>query len=163
MALAHTSWRPPDTRSPAVPLLTRPSSRPAVALATLASAATPARLAVGRTGAGVVMLARPRLLPETMGVDSASAAKTGWIVQMLGAREVALGLGTLAALRTRDGRATRTWVLAGVLSDAVDVVAVGAAVTGGRLSKAAGGAVVLTALSATLAGLQALKAAGTDR
>ncbi|MBC7374260.1 MAG: hypothetical protein H7323_09750 [Frankiales bacterium] len=108
------------------------------------------------------MLVRPRLMPQTMGVDSASAAKTSWVVQMLGAREVALGLGTLAALRACDGRAARTWIAAGVLSDAMDVVAVGAAVATGRLSKAVGGAVVLTALGATLAGLKALRSGETD-
>ena len=118
---------------------------------------TPARLALGRTGAGAVMLARPRLMPQTMGVDSASAVKTAWVVQMLGAREVALGLGTLASVRSGDARATRTWVLAGVLSDAADVAAVGAAVLKGRLSKPVGAAVVVTALGAALAGLQALQ------
>lgn len=139
-----------------MPLLTRPSSRRSDLLGRAARAATPARLALGRTGAGAVMVARPRLMPETMGVDSASAAKTGWVVQMLGAREIALGLGTLASLRSRDGRATRTWLLAGVLSDGLDVLAVGGAVAKGRLSKPVGGAVVLTALGATFAGLQAL-------
>ena len=118
---------------------------------------TTARVALGRTGAGAVMLARPRLMPQTMGVDSASAVKTAWVVQMLGAREVALGLGTLTSVRSGDARATRTWVLAGVLSDAADVAAVGAAVLKGRLSKPAGAAVVVTALSAALAGLQALQ------
>ena len=142
-----------------MPLLTRLSTpRPSA----LVASATPARLAVGRTGAGVVMLARPRLMPQTMGVDSASAAKTGWVVQMLGARELALGLGTLAALRSRDSRAARTWVQVGVLCDGLDVLTVGAALAAGRLSKAVGGAVVLTALGAALAGLQALQSDETD-
>lgn len=139
-----------------MPLLTRPSSRRTDVLASLSQAATPARLALGRTGAGAVMVARPRLMPQTMGVDSASAVKTAWVVQMLGAREIALGLGTLAALRSRDTRTARTWLAAGVLSDAVDVLAVGAAVLKGRVSKPVGGAVVLTALGATVAGLNAL-------
>ncbi|MCW2614105.1 MAG: methionine-R-sulfoxide reductase [Frankiales bacterium] len=139
-----------------MPLLVLPSARRADAVATLAAAATPARLALGRTGAGAVMVARPRAMPQLLGVDSASAAKTAWVVQMLGAREIALGLGTLAALRSPDSRVARTWVAAGVLSDALDVLAVGAAVLKGRLSKPAGGAVVLTALGATLAGLNAL-------
>ena len=155
----HLPGAPVTLWSPAVPLLTRPSTpRPG----TLVAAATSARLAAGRTGAGVVMLVRPRLLPQTVGVDSASAAKTSWVVQMLGAREVALGLGTLVSLRSCDARAARTWVAAGVLSDAVDVVAVGAAVATGRLSKAFGGVVVLTALGATLAGLRTLRSGETD-
>lgn len=153
-----------------------PRSRGPLSRTALTGLATPARLAAGRTGAGVVMLARPRLMPQTMGVDSASATKTAWVVQMLGAREVALGLGTLASLRagrlrsggpgaTRLGAgelgATRTWVAAGVVCDALDVLAVGAAVLSGRLSRPAGGAVVVTALAATLGGLQTLR--GSDR
>ncbi len=142
-----------------MPLLTRTSTpRPSTVLA----AATPARLAVGRTGAGVVMLARPRLVPQTMGVDSASAAKTGWVMQMLGAREVALGLGTLAALRSRDSRAARTWVQVGVLCDGIDALAIGTAIARGRVSKAIGGAVVLTSIGATLAGLHALQSDESD-
>ena len=137
-----------------MPLLTRPSSRRTAALAALVA---PTRLAVGRTGAGAVMLARPRLMPQTMGMDSASAARTTWVVQMLGAREIALGLGTLASLRSDDRKATRTWLTAGVLSDGIDAVVVGAAVLSGRLSKPVGGAVVLTALAAAAGGLQALR------
>jgi hypothetical protein len=40
----------------------------------------------------------------------------------LGARDLALGLGALAALRAEDGEA-RAWLAAGALSDALDVVA----------------------------------------
>lgn len=137
-----------------MPLLTRPSTGRTAALGALLA---PARLAAGRTGAGVVMLTRPRLMPQTMGVDSASAAQTAWVVQMLGAREIALGIGTLAALRSGDARATRTWVAAGVVCDGLDALAVGAAVLSGRLSRPIGGAVVLTALAATAGGLQALR------
>ena len=137
-----------------MPLLSRPPSRRKAALAALVA---PTRLAAGRTGAGVVMLARPRLMPQTLGMDSASAARGSWVVQMLGAREIALGLGTLASLRSDDRRATRTWLTAGVLCDGLDAVVVGAAVLSGRLSKPVGGAVVLTALAAAAGGLQTLR------
>ena len=123
---------------------------------------TPARLALGRTGAGAVMLAKPRLLPESLGVDSASATKTGWVVQMLGAREIALGLGTLVTLRSPDRPAARTWVAAGVLSDSADVLAIGAAVLNGRLSRPVGALVVATALTAALSGLHALASHDSD-
>ena len=151
-----------------MPLLTRPSTRSVatvrrLAIATgglcqgLSGAATPARLALGRAGVGTVMVVQPRLMPTLMGVDSASATKTSWVVQMLGAREIALGLGTLVALRSPDSRVARTWVAAGVLSDGVDVLAVGGAVLRGRLSRGSGALVVATALGAALAGLRALK------
>ena len=148
-----------------MPLLTRPRTSPSSeltaslsrALERAAAAATPTRLALSRTGVGGVMLIRPRLLPTALGVDSASAARTAWVVQMLGAREVALGLGTLVALRSPDGRAGRVWVAAGALSDGSDVLTIGVAVLRGRLSRRTGGLVVLSALGAALAGLRALE------
>ncbi len=145
-----------------MPLLTRPAVRRRDRLAALAAVVTPGRLALGRTGAGAVMVVRPRLMPQALGVDSASAVRTAWVVQMLGAREIALGLGTLVALRA-DPRSGRTWVAAGVLCDAVDVLAVGAAVARGRLSRPVGGAVVVTALGACLGGLAALRSGSPDR
>ena len=137
-----------------MPLLIRPSTRRTAALRDLLA---PARLAVGRAGAGAVMLGRPRLMPQAMGVDSAAAAKTAWLVQMLGAREIALGVGTLVALRSGDAPATRTWLAAGVVSDGLDALAVGAAVLSSRLSRPVGGAVVMTALAAAAGGVQALR------
>jgi hypothetical protein len=142
-----------------VPLRTRPSA-PSPARALLAGAAarvTPGQLAMGRAGAGAVMVARPRLVPTALGVDSATSARVSWIVQMLGARELALGLGTLAALRSPDRAASRAWVAAGLLSDAVDALAVGAAVGRGRVTKSAGGAAVAVAAAAVAVGARALK------
>ena len=123
-----------DPEDPVVPLPTRPVVRRRDPLVRLAAAVTPARLALGRTGAGVVMLVRPRLMPQLLGVDPAGIAGTAWVVQMLGAREVALGLGALAALRSDDGAAARSWVAAGALCDALDVLTVGAAVASGRFT-----------------------------
>jgi hypothetical protein len=142
-----------------VPLRTSPSA-PSPAQALLAGAAariTPAHLAMGRAGAGAVMVARPRLMPTAMGVDSATSARVSWVLQMLGARELALGLGTLAALRSPDRVASRVWVAAGVLSDAVDAVAVGAALGRGRVTRAAGGATIAVALAAVAVGARALQ------
>lgn len=116
------------------------------------------RLALGRTGAGASMIVRPRLLPQLMGVDSATATRVGWVVQMLGAREVAVGLGTLAAARTPDRRAARAWIAAGVLCDAVDALAVGGALLRGRVAKGAGAATLAVALGAVAVGLDALQA-----
>jgi hypothetical protein len=147
-----------------VPLRTSPSA-PSPAQALLAGAAarvTPAHLAMGRAGAGAVMVARPRLLPTAMGVDSATSARVSWVIQMLGARELALGLGTLAALRSPDRVASRAWVAAGVLSDAVDALAVGAAVGRGRVTKAGGGAAIAVAAAAVAIGVRALQQDDAD-
>lgn len=115
------------------------------------------RLSIGRAAAGVSMVARPRLLPTSLGVDSAAAARMTWVTQMLGVREIALGLGTLVASRGSDRRAARLWLYAGLLSDAVDALAVGAAVVQGRVSKATGGAVVGIAGAAVATQVMALQ------
>lgn len=118
---------------------------------------SPTPLGLARTGVGVAMLTRPSLVPTALGVDSASAQRMDWAMQMLGAREVSLGLGAVAAGRTArrsgDGRSARVWLAAGLLADAVDAAAVARAVGAGRLSKGTGGALVLIAAAA--AGVQA--------
>jgi hypothetical protein len=76
---------------------------------------------------------------------------------MLGARELALGLGTRVALRRGDSRAARLWVAAGLLSDAVDAVVVSAAVARGRVSSRTGAAVVAVAAGATALGALELR------
>ena len=123
------------------------------------------RLALGRTAAGVTMLTRPTLLPGVLGVDSAAATRMAWSTQMLGAREVALGLGTLVALRkdkdgAGTGRSARLWLLAGLLSDSVDALAVGGAVAKGHVSKVTGSALVAVAAGASYAQIDALRGSG---
>lgn len=110
--------------------------------------ATPAALSSTRAAAGAVMLLAPTVLPRALGADAASARATSWAVQMLGVREVALGLGAVRALRTGRGEAGRPWVAAGLLCDAVDAVAVLAAVGRHRVRPLPGLAVVATAAAA---------------
>ena len=138
-------------------LRTRPENPRPSTLSSLAERVSPAHLALGRAGAGGVMVLRPRALPQALGVDSATAARMGWAVQMLGARELALGLGTLASLRAGDRRASRLWLAGGVLSDAVDALAVGGALASGRLRKGTGGAVLAVALAAVALGARELQ------
>lgn len=114
----------------------------------LLSLLSPSRVALVRTGLGVVMLARPRLVPDVLGADPAVTARSDWAVRMLGAREVALGLGALQACRSGDRRAARPWLLAGVLSDGTDALVLSSALGAGRL----GGTGVRTALVAAAAG-----------
>jgi hypothetical protein len=104
-------------------------------------------LAAGRVGVGVAMLARPRTLPASLGVDSATAARVSWITRMLGAREVALGAGTLLALRRGDsGRdSARDWLLGCAFSDAVDAAAFAGAVARGHARVVPGSAFALVA------------------
>lgn len=117
------------------------------------------RLALGRAAVGTAMVARPALLPRLLGVDSAVASRMAWSTQMLGAREIALGLGTWAALRRGDDRASRLWLLAGVLSDAADALAIGAAAARGTVSKVTGAGMVAIAGAAVYAQADALTVA----
>lgn len=130
---------------------------PRSVVGTIAERVGAEHLALLRTGAGVVMVGRPRTLPQLMGVDSATATRLAWAVQMLGAREITMGLGTLVALRDPGSRAARTWVAAGALTDALDVLAVGGALLRGRVRASSGAAVVVTATAAVVLGLRALQ------
>lgn len=125
---------------------------------------TPARLAQGRAGIGVAMLVQPAALPQRLGVDSAAARRTSWVSSMLGAREVALGLGTLVALRRvqkgGDPRAARLWLMAGILCDTVDALAVARAVGAGQATAAPGLGLVGVAGTATALQVAALTGDG---
>jgi hypothetical protein len=117
--------------------------------AVLSAVATPTRVAQGRAGLGALMIAQPASIPRALGVPREAAEQTAWATQMLGAREVALGLGTWVALRRPDRRAARLWLAAGLLSDAVDAVAVARAVGRGSVRPASGWALVGVAVTAT--------------
>lgn len=123
----------------------------------LVDRATPTHLALGRTGVGAVLVVRPRALPQALGVDSATATRMAWALQMLGAREIALGLGTYAALRNPDRAASRLWVAGGVLADGVDAVAVVGALLKGRVSKGTGLGLAALAAAAAAVGARALQ------
>jgi hypothetical protein len=131
------------------------SSAPATAGLTAAAGRllTPQRLARARTAVGLGMLVRPSLLATGLGVDRVSAERTGWAVQMLGAREVALGAGASVALRRGDDRAARLWLAAGLVADAVDALAMAGALGRGRVRAVPGAALV--GVAATAAAVQA--------
>ena len=140
-------------------LLARTSARSRASaglLSALSRQATPTRLSLGRCVAGSVMALRPSLVPTSLGVDPVSAGRTAWAVQMLGARDLALGVGTLVALRRGDTRGARVWLLAGLFSDAVDAVAVSAAIGRGTVRPAPGAVTVATAVTAVAVGASAL-------
>jgi len=120
----------------------------------LALLTDPRGLAAGRTAVGVTMLTRPLLVPTVLGVDAVSSARMAWAVQMLGAREVALGLGALLGRGDR-----RLWAAAGLLSDAVDAVAVAAAVGQGHVRRSTGAGLVVVAAGAAAIGSGAVRRA----
>jgi hypothetical protein len=84
-----------------------------------------AAVAAGRVAIGLSALARPSV-PSRPWVGAASDDLAARVFgRALGARDVALGLGALSALRSTAAEpgSASTWVAAGALSDALDVVA----------------------------------------
>lgn len=120
-------------------------------------------LAGARVGMGVVMLVRPTWVTRLLGLDQATAKRTGWLPRMLGGREMALGIGALAAVRAQreapDRGSARAWLLAGALTDATDLFAISAGMRGKNLPRAIGGLACLTSASAAVVGV----AAAVDR
>jgi hypothetical protein len=84
-----------------------------------------AAVAAGRVAIGLSALARPSV-PSRPWIGAASDDLAARVFgRALGARDVALGLGALSALRrtAAEPGSASTWVAAGALSDALDVVA----------------------------------------
>jgi hypothetical protein len=75
------------------------------------------------------------LLPRPLGVDRITADRISWLVRMLGARDLALGVGTLVA--TRRGGLPPWLVLAGA-ADTVDALALGQATARGDVGRVLG-------------------------
>jgi hypothetical protein len=109
-------------------------------------------VAAGRVAIGLAALARPSL-PARPWVGAASDDLAANVFgRALGARDLALGLGALEALRRPDGEAG-TWVAAGAISDALDVAA--SALAWQRLPRAWRWLVVGSAGAASCVGLAA--------
>jgi hypothetical protein len=86
-----------------------------------------------RLGAGIALGGRPAsFLRWEPGVPAGSSMQL--LMRTVGIRDFALGLGTVASLRSGSTTELRRWVGAGLVSDALDVSAglVAARTTGGR-------------------------------
>jgi hypothetical protein len=80
------------------------------------------QLAIGRIAFGAAMLVKPEeAVRGWIGRRAASYGGTQTVTRALGARDLVLGAGALAALTS--GRDARDWVLAGAAADTVDLVA----------------------------------------
>jgi hypothetical protein len=77
-------------------------------------------LAFGRVAIGAALIVAPeKVLTPWIGRDGSSAG-AGVVGAAMGARDLALGAGQLASLRSGDG--VRSWMLAGVFCDLIDLV-----------------------------------------
>jgi hypothetical protein len=78
-------------------------------------------LARGRMAIGAAAVLAPRLAARVMGGRSGSDGIAPLLARMLGARDIALGLGTVIALDR--GKPVRGWLEGSALSDTADFVA----------------------------------------
>jgi hypothetical protein len=98
---------------------------------TIAASMSPRRLlatiALGRLAFGVLLTAKPETTvgPGWVGADEARRPATTLLFRSVGARDMAIGLGTLGAMR--QGARLRPWLLGAILADTVDLVATFAA------------------------------------
>lgn len=123
----------------------------------------PHALGALRVTLGVVMLARPMLVPRPLGVDRITADRVSWLVRMLGARDFALGAGTLLAIRSGQGTGgdragLGSWLALSGVSDAVDALALARAVRRGHVGPVSGGLAAMSGVGA--AALSALAILG---
>ncbi|MFL6136796.1 MAG: hypothetical protein ACJ74O_03235 [Frankiaceae bacterium] len=120
-------------------------------LASLASTASTdpdaAAVALGalRGSLGVIMLVAPGLLPRLLGADRRTAARLSYLTRMVGIREVALGAGTVQAVRR--GTDVGSWLVAQALCDAGDGLTVLGALCAGRVNRLTGGLIVASAVA----------------
>lgn len=84
-------------------------------------------LALNRIAFGVTYLLRPRSAGDSWIGRAARKPGTQVMVRSQAARDIALGVGALAALVRRRDREARTWFAAHALADGVDTAATWAA------------------------------------
>lgn len=108
--------------------------------------------AAGRVVIGLTMAAAPDLVATPWVGDDAQSSGARVVVRSLGARDAALGAGTLAS--TGDTAALRRWLIASSACDAADFLSTLAGPTARArslvLAFAAGGAIAGAALAASV-------------
>ena len=96
----------------------RPVSRDGTSTATRAAVAA---FALGRAAFGVALIARPERIGRGWLGEVVDQPATQAAIRGLGARDLALSAGALAAVARKTG--VRTWLLAAVASDLTDIAA----------------------------------------
>jgi hypothetical protein len=109
-------------------------------------------LSVGRAVLGGALLASPAKMASLWIGPEAELAGPQVVIRAMGARDVGLGLGALAALRVRR---VRPWLAAGVLADATDLAAT--AMAGRALPPVGRAGTMALAAGGTVAGLALLR------
>ena len=93
-------------------------------------------LGATRIAIGVGLLINPTGLGRALGLDEVTARNSAWLGRLTGAREIAIGLGTLHAWRRGDR--VDGWIAAQAISDGSDAVAFSVVAVRGEVSAARG-------------------------
>ena len=105
-------------------------------------------LGITRLVIGAGLIIGPAGLGKALGLSEQDAKAAGWLARLAGAREIAIGLGTLDAWRA--GKPVDGWVAAQGISDASDAIAFATVAAQGRVSPARGWGMSLFALSGAI-------------
>lgn len=116
-------------------------------------------LGITRLAIGAGLIIGPAGLGKALGLSEEDAKQAGWLARLAGAREIAIGLGTLDAWRS--GRPVAGWVAAQGISDASDALAFATVAVQGKVPPALGWGMSLFALSGAVS--EALTAAALRR
>jgi hypothetical protein len=103
---------------------------------------------LGRVAIGAASFIRPETLPRALGVDRGTARRATLLTRFFSAREAALGIGALHALRT--GADVRPWLIAQAIGDAGDAAALVAATRARHVRAARGTALAVVALTGAI-------------
>jgi hypothetical protein len=123
------------------------------------------QIGLARAGLGVSLLAAPVPLIRMVGVDTATARRMAWVTRMAAARDLALGAGTVAAVRSAgaggDARDGARWVAIGAAADVADTLIITAALRAGRFGTIRGALMAGSAVGGAVLG--AVAAVGLRR
>lgn len=104
---------------------------------------------------GGTFLVCPETATRVFGIDSGTAKRITFLAQMMAARDIAIGAGTLASALGRRGGSS--WLLAGAAADAADALVLARALRSGRVSgPIAAGTAAGAAVIAAIAGVAAI-------
>ena len=105
-------------------------------------------LGITRLAIGAGLIIGPAGLGKALGLSADDAKRAGWLARLAGAREIAIGLGTLDAWRS--GKSVDGWVAAQGISDASDAIAFATVALQGKVSPVRGWGMSLFALSGAI-------------
>jgi hypothetical protein len=115
----------------------------------------PATLAALRIAVGGGAWLTPNLAARLFGLDPDGNPQAPYLGRLFGVRDVALAVGTLAS----EGRARRSWLIAGLACDLADTAAALLGRRGGYLSTPVSALLAAPALAAVGMGVIALRGA----